>query len=103
MNSLFGGLNYDEIFITLGKGCVWAADFKLILGYGHKKHIVQSVICVTAHYLLSDRKNTEGTAQTDQLHDLLIHTDFYPVCNTNFSHFGLNSRLSRLYTTTLNE
>ena len=52
----------------------------------HKKHIVQGAIFVTTHYLPSDRKKkkkTEGTGQTGQLHDLLIHTDFYPVFNTN--------------------
>jgi len=55
------------------------------LGYRQKKHIVQGVIFFTPHYLLSERKKTEGTDQTDQIHDLPIPTDFYPVCNTNFN------------------
>jgi len=41
------------------------------MGYRHKNHVVQGVICVTTHYLLSYEK---GTDQTDQLHDLFIQT-----------------------------
>jgi hypothetical protein len=44
------------------------------MGYRHKKHVVQGIICVTTHYLLSDGKKTEGTGQTDQLHNLFIQT-----------------------------
>jgi len=29
------------------------------MGYRHKNHVVQGVICVTTHYLLSDEKKKQ--------------------------------------------